>query len=103
MTVSGLLTSPSLRRTTAAALALGISLAAPAIAGATDKPAGAAGPSVFVGKASVANPITGIPAAPQNPYMGPNQNSTGHNDSWQSDTYQRSGPVGRNPVMRSND
>ena len=35
--------------------------------------------------------------------MGANEDATGHNDSWQSDAYQRSGPLGRKPVLRSND
>lgn len=72
-------------------------------AAAAEKPAGPVGPPAFVGQAAIAKPITGVPASPQDPFMGPNEDSTGHNDSWQSDTYRRQGPLGRKPVRKSND
>ncbi len=96
-------TRTRLRRTALAGFALSACLVAAGPAAAAPKPAGPAGPATFVGKPSVAKPITGVPAAPQNPFMGPNENATGHDDSWQSDAYRRSGPIGRNPVQRSND
>jgi hypothetical protein len=80
-----------------------VGLAATGLAGAAEKPAGPAGPPKFVGAPAVAKPITGVAPTPQNPFMGPNQDATGHNDSWQSDAYRRKGPLGRNPVQRSND
>src|SRR4051812_10164592 len=91
------------RRTAIAGLAAIVSLSAAGSAVAAPKPAGPAGPPAFIGKPSVAKPITGVPATPQNPFMGPNQDSAGHNDSWQSDAYRRSGPRGLKPVQRSND
>lgn len=92
------------RRTTAAFIALAAgSLFAAGPASAAPKPPGPVGPPAFVGHEAVAQPITGVPDTPQNPFMGPNQDASGHNDSWQSDAYRRSGPLGHNPVMKSND
>jgi hypothetical protein len=91
------------RRAACAGAAVLASLAAVTAASATPKPPGPAGPPVFIGKPAIAKPITGVPLPPQNPFMGPNQDSTGHNDSWQSDAYLRAGPLGRHPVLRSND
>src|SRR4051794_27260737 len=56
----------------------------------------------FIGTPAVANPIKGSPNPDQNPFMAPNEDASGHNDSWQTDTYRRSGPLGSNPVQASN-
>src|SRR3954447_17386193 len=91
---------------TSAALSIGLlatGVAGVSQAGAAEKPAGPAGPPTFIGKPAGAKPIPGIPDSPQNPFMGPNDQSTGHNDSWQSDAYRVAGPLGRKPVLKSND
>ena len=54
----------------------------------------------FIGGAAVANPIE-APSVPQNPWMAPNPDSNGHGDSYMSDTYERPGPLGKSPRVRS--
>src|SRR3954469_8499278 len=39
--------------------------------------------------------------APQNPHMGRNPFSNIHNDTWMTDAYDISGPLGRNPESTS--
>jgi hypothetical protein len=56
----------------------------------------------YVGSPATPNPINGVPSTEQSPFMAPNEDSSTHNDVWQSDTYRRPGPLGRNPVMNSN-
>ena len=56
----------------------------------------------FAGSAATPNPINGVPHTEQNPFMAANDDSSTHNDGWQTDTYRRSGPLGRNPVLTSN-
>lgn len=56
----------------------------------------------YVGSPAAAQPVTGIPTIPQNPYMAPNGASSTHNDSWQSDVYEGPGPLGKDPVLTSN-
>ncbi|MFR9754102.1 hypothetical protein ACL02S_24115, partial [Nocardia sp. 004] len=76
-------------------------VAAPAAA--VPVPPGPAGPDIpqFLGTPATANPITGIPPIPQNPYLAPNGDSGVHNDGWMSDTYTRPGPLGLAPQTNS--
>lgn len=45
------------------------------------------------------NPLSHI-AIPQHPFMAPNGKSNFHNDSYMSDTYEVSGPLGLNPTAK---
>ena len=40
--------------------------------------------------------------APQNPWMARNPRNNIHNDTWMTDAYRWAGPIGRNPVAKSN-
>lgn len=55
---------------------------------------------LFMGNAVVEKPIDAAPL-PQNPWMSPNPGSNAHNDSYMSDTYAISGPLGKSPQVRS--
>lgn len=57
--------------------------------------------AAYEGAPATAQPITGIPDVPQNPFLAPNGNSGIHDDGWQTNTYTRSGPLGRNLQRRS--
>ena len=48
----------------------------------------------FQGSAATPNPIGGIPAPPQHPFMAPNERSNIHNDAYQTDVYGVAGPLG---------
>jgi hypothetical protein len=50
----------------------------------------------FSGAAATKHKLKDPTIAPQNPYMAKNPNSNIHNDSWMTDAYQRSGPLGNN-------
>src|SRR4051794_31643680 len=85
----------------AATLAAGVLLAA--------APAASAAPIPSAPPTSLA-PYQGAPAtpervrptvAPQNPHMGRNPFSNIHNDTWMTDAYDISGPLGRNPESTS--
>jgi len=54
----------------------------------------------FMGDATVAKAIDASPV-PQNPWMSPNPGSNAHNDSYMSDAYALSGPLGKSPQVRS--
>jgi hypothetical protein len=56
----------------------------------------------FAGSPATSNPIKGVPNTEQSKFMAPNDDSSTHNDIWQTDTYRRSGPLGKNPVLTSN-
>jgi hypothetical protein len=56
----------------------------------------------YVGSPATPNPITGIPATPQNPFMAPNGESEIHDDGWQTDVNWWGGPLGRQPQTSSN-
>jgi hypothetical protein len=60
-------------------------------------PQGPAFAPTFIGAPATANPVTGIPPVPQNPFMAPNGDSGIHDDGWQTNTYDRPGPLGHNP------
>lgn len=49
----------------------------------------------FSGAAATPHPVPAT-VAPQNPHMARNPSSNIHDDSWMTDAYQRSGPLGRN-------
>jgi len=55
----------------------------------------------FTGKVWKAKKLTSG-TIPQNPWMAANGTSNLHNDSWMSDTYTGSGPLGKNLVQTSN-
>ncbi len=91
--------------TTLTALAAAVALALPA--------AEAAGPAVpipsdprgellepFLGGPSTERPLHRSPV-PQHPYMADNDASIIHNDAWQTDTYDRAGPVGPDLAVSS--
>jgi hypothetical protein len=48
----------------------------------------------FEGSAAVPKPITGVPQPPRHPFMAPNGRSNLHDDAYQTDTYEVSGPLG---------
>jgi hypothetical protein len=58
---------------------------------------------VFTGAAASADPVTGVPPTPQNPFMAPNGQSEIHDDGWQTDAYTTAGPLGKNPVVGSSE
>jgi hypothetical protein len=76
-------------------------LVAPA-AGAAPIPQGPPLAPRFIGTPATANPITSVPPVPQNPFLAPNGDSGIHDDGWQTNTYTRPGPLGRDPSTVSN-
>ncbi len=54
----------------------------------------------FLGGPSTERPLHRAPV-PQHPYMAANDGSIIHNDAWQTDTYDRAGPVGPDLVVSS--
>jgi hypothetical protein len=54
----------------------------------------------FTGSAFTPQPVTPT-IAPQNPFLAANPNSNVHDDTWMTDAYQRSGPLGRTPLAFS--
>lgn len=54
----------------------------------------------FIGKAAVKQPIA-HPPIPQNPWLSPDGTNTMHNDSYASDAYAVSGPLGKNLKVTS--
>ena len=54
----------------------------------------------FLGTAAAERPLH-RPPVPQHPYMAANDDSIIHNDAWQTDTYDRAGPVGPDLVVSS--
>jgi hypothetical protein len=85
-------------RATFAALAAAALLTATATAVADPIAPGPASPlGPFSGGAFTPEPTTPT-IAPQNPNFAKNPNSNVHDDTWMTDAYQRSGPLGRNLV-----
>lgn len=78
----------------AATASLGIATAAPipSVPG--------AGPDLL-GAPATAQPVTGVPAVPHHPGLAANGDSGIHNDGSMSDTYTRSGPLGRDTRVDS--
>jgi hypothetical protein len=60
-------------------------------------------PPSYIGHPATAQPISGIPAIPRNPFMAPNGASEIHDDGWQSDVSTWGGPLGRSPKQLSSD
>jgi hypothetical protein len=56
----------------------------------------------FIGQPATLQPVHGIPATPQNPFMAPNGESEIHDDGWQTDVTWWGGPLGRSPKTLSN-
>ena len=65
-------------------------------------PQGPALAPAFIGRPATADPIAGVASVPQNPYLAPNGDSGIHDDGWQTNTYDRPGPLGRDPRTISN-
>jgi hypothetical protein len=78
-----------------AALLASAALPAAALAGPIPPGPATTAPS-FVGSPATARPLTPT-VAEQNPFMTKNPNSNIHNDTWMTDAYDRSGPLGRSP------
>ncbi len=51
----------------------------------------------YLGRPALAQPIS--LAVPQNPALAPNGASAAHNDTWSTDTYSASGPLGESPQV----
>jgi hypothetical protein len=77
--------------------AVGLAMTA-ASASAVSIPSAPPPPSLpaFSGHASKAKPISHPTKPPQNPFLAANPNSNIHNDTWMTDSYLRSGPLGSN-------
>ena len=89
--VAGVRVRASVVAVATAAVTLGLSATASAL------PIADAGtPSLpnFSGAAATAKKVKDPTKAPQNPFMAANPNSNIHNDTWMTDAYQRSGPLG---------
>jgi hypothetical protein len=84
----------------AAAVTLSVSAAGAAVV--VPIPHGPALAPAFVGAPATALPITDVPPVPQNPFLAANGNSGIHDDGWQTNTYDRPGPLGHNPRTISN-
>jgi len=94
------------KRSSIAAAVFAVATAAmPAAAGATVTPIQNETPlsnlPAFTGKAWTAKKLAST-AVPQNPYMATNGKSNIHGDSWMTDTYTQSGPLGKNLVQTTN-
>ena len=61
-----------------------------------------AAPFSYAGAPATANPVAGIPAIAQNPFMARNGESEIHDDGWQTDASTWGGPLGRSPRTASN-
>jgi hypothetical protein len=55
----------------------------------------------FSGAPAAKHKIKDPTIAPQNPYLAANPGSNIHNDTWMTDAYRRSGPLGNNPQTSS--
>jgi hypothetical protein len=53
---------------------------------------------VYIGQAAKAQPLP-IPRIPQNPFLAANPWNNVHNDSWMSDIYNITGPLGHEPAV----
>jgi hypothetical protein len=65
-------------------------------------PQGPTSAPAFIGAPATARPVTGLAPVPQNPFLAPNGDSGIHDDGWQTNTYERPGPLGHNPRTMSN-
>jgi hypothetical protein len=73
-----------------------------AVAVAAPIPQGPALAPRFVGSPATASPVPGVSPVPQNPFLAPNGDSGIHDDGYQSNTYDRPGPLGSDPATSSN-
>jgi hypothetical protein len=78
--------------------ALALSAAAPA---APIADTGSPSLPAYTGAAATPHKIKDPADPPQNPFMAKNPNSNIHNDTWMTDAYARSGPLGNNLVTSS--
>ncbi len=79
-------------------LLAGLMFTCPVARAATPLPSGPLQPQYsYMGAPARPQPIRGVAAIPQNPFMAPNGYSEIHDDGWQSDIYPWAGPLGRSP------
>ena len=83
-----------------------LSIAGSAWAAAPPMPIQATGPQPtlpkYIGHPAVLDPVPGVVAAWQNPFMAPDPRNSVHNDAWASDNYASiAGPLGRHPQTLS--
>ena len=84
-----------------AVLALAVALAAPAAASAQRPiPQGSTSAPAFTGGPWTSQPVF-APLPPRHPFMAPNGSSNLHEDAYQSDASQRTGPLGRDMQVTS--
>jgi hypothetical protein len=58
-------------------------------------------PPAFIGAPATPNPVAGVAAIPQNPYLASNGSSNMHDDTYMSDVYFTGGPLGKSPAVLS--
>ena len=87
-------------RPTIAALAASLALAATAAAAPIVDTGTPSLPAVHGRRRRPPHKVKDPSQPPQNPYMAPNPNSNIHNDTWMTDAYKRSGPLGNNLISR---
>src|SRR4051812_31434756 len=73
---------------------LAVALAAPAMAQATPIPEGSTSAPTFTGHPWTSQPVF-APLPPRHPFMAPNGSSNLHEDAYQTDASERTGPLGR--------
>lgn len=77
-----------------------LALAVPCAASAEPIPSAPTTAPAFVGAAATPRAVP-APVPPQHPFLAANERSNLHNDGWQTDSYRRSGPLGRDPRVLS--
>lgn len=55
----------------------------------------------YIGAPATPNPVAGVAAIPQNPYLAANGRSNIHGDTYMSDLYFTGGPLGKSPAVLS--
>ena len=55
----------------------------------------------YIGAPATPNPVVGVAAIPQNPYLAANGRSNIHGDTYMSDLYFTGGPLGKSPIVLS--
>lgn len=55
----------------------------------------------YIGAPATPNPVVGVAAIPQNPYLAANGRSNIHDDAYMSDLYFTGGPLGKSPTVLS--
>jgi hypothetical protein len=88
-----------MKRAAALITGLGVLFAVPARAAMPALPIPSVGvpPFAYQGAPASADPVSGVPPIPHNPFMAPNGESEIHDDGWQTDASAWGGPLGRSP------